>query len=378
MNMEMERSNIAETTPAVFAVGRQYEIMVPVRKACLMWIRVGEEVFADSWQGIMRSDVRVHRVRVPMEALDKAGEYTVIYRVFIERTPYFPKMEEPQEERFLFHPVREDQESVRVYHIADVHSHWEPAVQAARACGGLDLLVMNGDLPEDGGSAEHVLTIYKLAEGITGGNIPIVFARGNHDCRGTLAEHLGEYIPLDNDKTYYTFRLGPIWGVVLDCGEDKPDDHPEYGGTIWFHGYRQEETAFLKKVAQNKDMEYNEEGIRYRLVIAHNPFTRQLEPPFDIERETYSEWAAILKEQIHPDLMLCGHIHETAVYEVNGVNDHLGQPCPVVVGADPLYLHKKKEDSFVGAALVFQKEEIRLAFTDSEGRVRGEERIWNV
>ena len=377
----MENNTILETSPAVFAVGRAYEIMVPVREACLIWIQVGERVFADSWQGIMRSDVKVHRVRIPMEALDEAGEYTVISRVFIERSPYFPQMEETQKTRFLFHPVRNDQESVRIYHIADVHSHWEPAVRAANASGRPDLLVMNGDLPEDGGSAEHILTIYKLAEGITGGNIPIVFARGNHDCRGTFAEHLGEYIPLDGERTYYTFRLGPIWGVVLDCGEDKPDDHPEYGGTdgtIWFHAYRQEETAFLKRVAENRDMEYNEESVRYRFVIVHNPFTRQLEPPFDIEKEIYSEWAAILKEQIHPDLMLCGHIHETAVYEPGGEMDHLGQPCPVVVGADPLYLHEKKEDSFVGAAFVLQNEEIRLSFTDSKGKVRGPEHLWKV
>ena len=34
-----------------------------------------------------------------------------------------------------------------------------------------------------------------------------------------------------------TFRLGNLWGILLDCGEDKNDDRPEYGGTICCHAF---------------------------------------------------------------------------------------------------------------------------------------------
>ena len=58
---------------------------------------------------------------------------------------------------------------------------------------------------------------------------------------------------------------------MLDCGEDKNDGHPEYGGTVCFHNFRLAETKFLEKVAESG--EHNADGIEYKLIICHNPFT---------------------------------------------------------------------------------------------------------
>lgn len=361
--------DILKTVPAVFAVGKMYQIMVPVNSDCMMWIRVGEDLFADSCQGIMRSNVPVHRICVPMEKLDRARSYTVIYREIMERKPYMTEAKEPVEQTYVFHPIAADQDVIRIYHVSDAHSKVESVVQAASYFGDrLDLLVMNGDMPNHSGRTEYFDNIYRIAGRVAKGKIPIVFARGNHDCRGFYAEHMGEYIPMEEQRTYYTFRLGPVWGVVLDCGEDKADSHEEYGGTVSFHEYRKEETAFLRKVAQQGAVEYEEDGIRYRFVIVHNPFTRVLEPPFNIEREIYSEWAKLLRDYIKPDVMMCGHTHETKVYEKAGEMDHLGQACPVVIGANPGSLDRGNRN-YMGAAYTLHDGEIRLAFTDASRQV---------
>lgn len=350
-----------KTSPAVFAVGKNYQIMVPVTKPSLMWVKIGDKCYFDELNGIMRSITSVHRITVPMEILDNAKEYTVCEKVLIERKPYFPTSKETTEKTFKFCPVTK-KTGIKAYHIADAHNTVEGPVKAAKSFGKIDFLIMNGDIPDHSGKIENFDTIYEIASKITRGKIPIVFSRGNHDLRGFYAEKIAEYTPSENLNTYYTFRLGSIWGIILDCGEDKLDTHEEYGGTVACHQFRQKQTEFIKNVIKNKDSEYNSEGITTRLVISHNPFTFVLPEPFNIEKEIYSEWAKLLKENIKPDLMICGHLHAVFIKYPGEDFDHLGQPCPLVIGSDI------KKDYFVGAGFNFKKTEIKVDITDNSGK----------
>lgn len=63
-----------------------------------------------------------------------------------------------------------------------------------------------------------------------------------------------------NGDSYYTFRLGKIWGMALDCGEDKMDKDPEYGSTICCHAFRQQETAFIRQVIADARTAYEAES----------------------------------------------------------------------------------------------------------------------
>ena len=155
-----------------------------------------------------------------------------------------------------------------------------------------------------------------------------------------------------------------MWGLVLDCGEDKDDTNVEYGGTVCCHAFRQRQTDFIKDVIEHTGQEYLADGVQHRLVIVHNPFTKQLRKPFDIERNLYSYWATLLKNYIKPDIMICGHLHETFVSEIGSKHDDLGQPCPVVVGSKP------KDGYFEGAGFTFRPDRIEVQFTDSDGKSR--------
>ena len=121
--------------------------------------------------------------------------------------------------------------------------------------------------------------------------------------RGNFAEKFAEYTPNANGNTYYTFRLGNIWGVLLDCGEDKPDDHPEYGNTLCCRVMRDEETRYIKNLMKHAKEEFAAEGVQKKLIIAHYPFSLNINPPFYMENDIYKEWCALLKEYVKPYLL---------------------------------------------------------------------------
>lgn len=355
-----------KTTPVVFSVHDMYQIMVPTSTPSLMWVRVGEKNYYDDSNGILRSRSGIHRMTVPACELDKAHCYTICEKEIIERRPYWPQTEDVKETEIPFTPVKFG--AVRCFHVADTHNRIVEPVQAAKHYGQIDFLIMNGDIPRESDQIENFDTVYDIASQITGGRIPIVFARGNHELRGIYAEKFEEYCPNENGCTYFTFRLGGIWGIVLDCGEDKDDSSAEYGGTICCHAFRERETEFIRRVAAGK--EYEEEGITQRVVVVHNPFTRQMgDPTFDIEADIYSEWAKLLKEEIGPDVMICGHLHSTEVYLLGCEQDHLGQPCPVIVGAKP------GKNWFAGTGIAFDEEGIHVTFVDSDGKMLGQQTL---
>lgn len=350
-----------KTTPAVFAVGNNYQIMVPVTKPSLFWVEVDGEIYTDSQNGIMRSICTIHRVTVPMEVLDKAGKYTVCEKEIIDRKPYFPETEETVKTTYNFYPV--PMENPRVYHVADTHNMTTEPIKAAKTFGDIDLLILNGDIPDHSGAIENYDVIYEIIAEITKGEKPTVFSRGNHDLRGYFAEAMAEYTPNHNGNTYYTFKVGPIWGIVLDCGEDKPDDHPEYGFTVSCHEFRKRQVDFIKEVIASK--EFEAEDIACKMVISHNPFTYLQKSPFDIEKEIFGEWASLLKENVKPDVMLAGHLHKIFISEVGSEYDHLGQPCVLVVGSD------KSKEYHAGCGLTIGKDAIESVFCDSDGKVFG-------
>ena len=357
-----------DTAPIVYAVGKNYQIMVPVNVETLMWVEVDGESYYDDVNGILRSRCTTHRMTLPMEVLDKAGEYTVGYRIINERKPYFSDVSDEMYYTSSFRPVKGGK--VRFYHIADAHNRVdEPVAAAAPYKDSLDFLVLNGDIPNHSGKIEYFTTIHRIAAEITEGEIPVIFSRGNHDMRGIYAESISEHTPVENGNSFFSFRLGNLWGVVLDCGEDKTDDHLEYGYTVACHSFRRRQTEFLKKLIKNADSEYAEEGIQNRVVICHNPFTRQLTPPFDIEKDIYTEWADLLRENVRPQLMICGHVHQCYIDKVGCERDHLGQPCTLVAGSKP------ESEKWTGALFTLKEGNCNVKFTDNFGEVIHDEDI---
>ena len=361
--------DIFKTYPAVYAVRDRYVIIVAVNEPCTMWVKVGENEYFDDSNGILRTSSLTHKIEVPASELDAAKEYTVYFRKVIERKPYFSELDEVGEFTASFRPVEGD--NIRIFHIADAHNRIDGPVSAAKADGEHDLLILNGDIPNHSGKIEYFAAIHCIAGEITKGEYPVIFSRGNHDMRGIYAECIQDHTPTDNGNSYFSVRVGSLWALVLDCGEDKPDTNAEYGHTICCANFRARQTKYIENIIKNAENEYDAEGIKYKMVISHIPFNLHYNPPFNIEEDRYAYWCKLLAENVKPDLMLCGHVHYCRVFKQTDETRQAGQPCAMVTASKPF----KGEENIVCGSLNFEENTCKVKFIDSNGDINGEDVI---
>ena len=359
--------------PAVFVTHGGYQIVFITRDRCLAWVRTGGEVYSDDESGNIRSDRTVHKIFVEGGVLDRAGEYTVVFAKTVNRDPYFPSFEEKEEKTYVFRPVTKN-DGYRLFMLCDTHSLEDEPVETAEFYGdSLDALVLNGDISDSSDSTDSLYRIHRIAERITHGSVPVVCARGNHDTRGEAALDYPLYVPTDDGRLYYSFRLGSIWGLVLDCGEDKDDGDEEYGGMANFDPYRAAQTRFLGRIAENAETEYAAPDVKYRIAVCHIPlefygkcgeyFTRH-----------YGAWMSYL-DSMKLDIMLCGHIHRPKFMPA-GHECGTGSVGYATVtggsGKERDLPDGNKAGDMNGTALEFSDGEIKVKFTDGSHAVLGE------
>ena len=349
--------------PSVFVIGQEYEILLNVREYGICFVEIGEQIFYEENTGTLPSERKVIKIRVPQATLDKAKEYSVIFRQTEDRKSYFSTFKPVQAQTFKFKPL-EKENDIHVYHIADVHYRFEEAKKMASFFGDdTDLFVVNGDIGEVE-TEENFLEVCAFTGEISQGKIPMIFVRGNHDTRGRLSELYPKYFPVDGKKTYFTFEIGCLNGVVLDCGEDKEDARTEYDssentpikylGVNRFHSYRERELAFLQETKLETEN-------KIPFAISHVcpiKTTHQAGGIFDIERELYSQWNREL-ERMDIRFMLCGHFHQAFILTQGDERNLIDHTYPVVVGSACL------EEELWGTAITLNKDKMTVCFTNT-------------
>jgi acid phosphatase type 7 len=163
------------------------------------------------------------------------------------------------------------------------------------------LVFFNGDTLEALSSEDYIFKGFlDPAVRLFATRLPLVYIRGNHDTRGSWARRLGDFFPGREDRFYYSFDQGPVHFVVLDSGEDKPDDSPVYAGLADFDRYRREQAEWLRR-------EVGSEAYRkaaFRIVLVHMPLFGQ---GYGVD-ENSRLWGPIL-DKSGVDLLLAGHYH---------------------------------------------------------------------
>ena len=364
---QKNEENALSLQPVVCPVGERYVICVPAPSPGLMSVCAGGQTFWCTDNGVRVNRADVQRFSLPAALLDRAGAYSVTFARMDERAPYHPKHGRTISRTFSFYPIK-DRYPLRIALLSDVHGLSEPAARAARFFGDApDLLILNGDVSSSSGSEKEALLPLSLAYEITKGEHPTVITRGNHDLRGEFAPQLGTFYPTDGGKMYYTVSLACCRLLVLDCGEDKEDSHPEYGDTAAFHAYRLEETEFLEKLSS--DGRYRQKDHPH-LVVCHIPFPHlNGDGDFRIEETLYRKWCALIKEGFHPDLALFGHVHRSAVYMKDDPYDTLGLGCPIVTSGVPK--HAKLPQGYTGAFITLYRDKAAVCFADAQNKTEG-------
>ena len=361
--------------PGVFLIEQDYEIILLCDKPAMASVVVDGRTFTDNINGVMRSDTDVHKIKIPTALLDKAEAYRVHITPLADHCNYYPKPSPTEAYDYPFTPVP-NRGDVKAYVLADTHGQVTAPAETALAHGPIDLLLLLGDIGDSAANKDQVTTLHRLTSEITEGRFPAVYIRGNHDTRGYMAEHLHQYIPTRNGATYYTFRAGCLWGVVLDCGEDKPDTSIEYGsleygGVADFLGFREAQTDYLRGLIQHADTTYNAAGITRRVALCHINFTRTDRPFNDHNPALYEKWIGCLNE-MSIDMLICGHEHRvgrqpddyfhgdpTPKFPTLLTSAHCDNPQPLRGGHAP--------GEYTGTALTFTKDGVEYVFTNHKG-----------
>lgn len=286
----------------VYAVEDTYQIVFTTNHHAVAWVEVDGEKYYDLFAGSMKSEDTVHKIVVPQEKLDQAGAYSIHAEKMLYRGPFGGFKGKEIQKSYDFRPVNSG-DGLQYYVMTDVHHARTGAVNAALSVENLDFLVILGDSVGMMDYEDDVQFSNVLAHNVTKGQIPVVYARGNHEIKGAYAEYLHKYVGSKNESFYYWFTLSDVFGITLDLGEDHDEGWWEYYDTDRFALYHQEQTRFLQELVATKPYEnYN-----YTLVACHIPI--QFVNSRKDHEAVKATWTQLLN-QINPDLAVYGHQHD--------------------------------------------------------------------
>ena len=213
---------------------------------------------------------------------------------------------------------------------------------------GYDFVVFNGDCIDDPANHEQATRFVKLlTEGVHGDRIPTLFIRGNHEIRNAYSIGLRKHFDYVGGKTYGAFNWGDTRIVMLDCGEDKTDDHREYSGLNDFTQLRQEQVGFLQQELASKAFKKADK----RILIHHIPLYGSNNLCKDL-------WEPFLKKAPF-DVSLNAHNHKFAHHPKGS----LGNNYPVIIGGG-----NRVENATV-MILEKKKGELRIKVLNADGNV---------
>jgi predicted phosphodiesterase len=127
---------------------------------------------------------------------------------------------------------------------------------------------------------------------------PLIYARGNHELRGPFARQLADYVPTPEGRFYYARDAGPVHLLVIDTGEDKPDDTNVYARLNRTIPYRAAELAWLREHLTTSP---RATAAPFRVAVMHQPTWGWL-------ADGNEAWVATANDA-GLDLLIAGHRH---------------------------------------------------------------------
>ena len=293
--------------PVVYAVEDKYQIVFSTNSNATAWVEIGGNNYYDTYNGSTKKFSKVHKIEVPMTALDTSKEYTVHTQRSIYCGPFGGFLGRDISLTTNFKPI-DTSDGIQYLAFSDIHMNDWQAEKTASTIDKYDFLVLIGDLISDVETFDDANFNNKVAYEITRGEMPVVYARGNHDVKGKYSEELDKFVGSKNSKFYFNFYFKDIYGIVLDIGEDHDDDWWEYYGTSHYDDYRNEQIEFLK----DEITKHEYDGYAYHLAIAHIPivFVNSRHNHVEVKKEMTS-----LLNQMDIDMLLCGHQHDIMIFE---------------------------------------------------------------
>ena len=259
-----------------------------------------EKIIWDNTSGTISTHDNIHSILVPKDEL-RGNTYVVGSQFVAYKMGYNAIKGRSVESAPISFRGQEKEDNINILAITDVHGMQDKMQEAVSFfTEEFDMVVMLGDIVSDFGNksrfTDHVLTDAAI---LSKGEIPVVYARGNHETRGEYAAQMLQYFPTETGELYFTFKFGGLTAIVLDPGEDKADDHKEYSGLVDFASYREKQYSWIE------GLEKAEHEGKYKLVFSHMP---------NIDDHFGVNWMTPLKK-LEFQLIVGGHHHVSKIYE---------------------------------------------------------------
>jgi acid phosphatase type 7 len=227
--------------------------------------------------------------------------------------------------KFTLPGVKENSFSFLAFN--DIHNTPQFIENVVKDENGFAFSLFNGDIFTDlNNETAFTKKIFSPLSNYFTGEKTLYFIRGNHETRGGAARSLYKYIDTPNGKYYYTFTRGNTFFIMMDCGEDKPDNNKNYFGLANYDTYRNEEAKWLENVVKSAEFK----KAKFRIVSIHMPVKLKPAPDSEEGHGIYDcsiKFAPILNKA-GIDLLLCGHTHKYEV--IKGGKE--SNKFPVIVG----------------------------------------------
>lgn len=314
------------------SIGDQLTIFSITNKSALCWIeildengQIKEKVY-ESEDGMIQANTTLFKFKIKDIPQGQPIRYQVKAKEIVKFEPYNIKYDaEIESPIYTTSTLASDSNNITCLIYNDVHEATDTYQELLEHVDkDFDFSILNGD------SFHHVTNEDDMSDkmlsslsSVFATNKMFVMNRGNHETRGAFARHFKNYFDYPNNKFYQAFRLGPIFWILLDGGEDKPDTHEVYASTVDYDNYREKQGSWLKKVVETEEFKNSP----FKIVVNHIPAFHS------------DDWHGTLhnRKVFHPilqgagiDAVLSGHTHRYGFYDKD--EDH---NYPIFIGGGP-------------------------------------------
>ncbi|MCL1973324.1 MAG: metallophosphoesterase [Bacteroidetes bacterium] len=333
-------------------------VMWHTRVPCYSWVEYGTDTLemqrAQTWiEGESMANNTLNRIRLSGLAPETRYYYRVCSREITLYQPYLKEFGETAiSKTSSFTTLGKTRDSFTAVIFNDLHDNYplfDKLLQHLESVS-YDLVIFNGDCIADVQTEDKAVgTISTYSSGIGADKVPSVYVRGNHETRGAYSPFLWNLIGMMDGHSYGAFSVGDTRFVLLDCGEDKPDDHWVYYGLNDFTQFRRDQAEFLEKEVASQTFL----SAAKRVLIHHIPVYGMREDAFVPCRD---EWGDMLAEAPF-DLCLNAHTHRFR-HIPQGTD---GNNFPVVIGGG------SNEEGATVMILRKQEEKMTLTVLNAKG-----------
>jgi predicted MPP superfamily phosphohydrolase len=313
-----------------------------------------DSLIRNSTDGLINAGGTLHQVRLNWLVPGTEYSYKVQAAELMKLRPYqIYYGDTVRSKEFTFTTQNPAKKSIRFMVVNDIHTNGGKLAGFLKSGDALsqDLLVYNGDIVDNFETEDQLLgPIIDTSVRYFASRVPFVFVRGNHETRGIMSRRLKEYLSYPENRYYHAFDQGPVHFVVLDCGEDKPDNNRYYYGLADYDRYRLEELEWLK--GHLKTAAYRKAA--FRVILIHMPVlggeNAGYGPGFLAEH-----FGPVLKEA-GADLMISAHTHRTAWHDPQ----QSGLGIPMLVNGNLSFIQADADENLLKIKVVSDKNETVL------------------